>query len=84
MGQDLVSTVDVLTLVFGLWPKISLWKEMYGKAHCHDAKSICLAKDLISLIECTAVNPRLNRTMLQRKIFVTSESAHSFPRFFFK
>jgi hypothetical protein len=35
---------NVSTLVFVFWPKIALPKELYGKAHCHDAKSTCQAK----------------------------------------
>lgn len=31
-----------------LWPKVALQKILCGKAHCHDGKSICPFKDLVS------------------------------------
>jgi hypothetical protein len=41
-------------MAFVFWPKIDLWKVLYGKAHCFDTESIFLAKDLVFFSECAA------------------------------
>jgi hypothetical protein len=43
-------TLDVPTLVLVYLQKVTVLKVLCMKAHCHDAKSICLAKDSLLYI----------------------------------
>jgi hypothetical protein len=46
MGPHQLNTVDVSTLIFVFWQKISVLKGLYAMVHCHEAKFTFLAKDL--------------------------------------
>jgi hypothetical protein len=62
------NTLDVIKLVFVSYPKTPSQKLLYGKAHYHDTKSTCPAKDLIFFDNCSAINiPKLDVAMLTLK-----------------
>jgi hypothetical protein len=46
LRPDEMNMMMIPTLVFILWPNISLSKVLCGKAHCHNSKSTCPVKDL--------------------------------------
>jgi hypothetical protein len=48
--------MNIPMLVLLSWPKIALLKVLFGKAHCHDAKSSCPAKHFVFFYDCTAIN----------------------------
>jgi hypothetical protein len=65
MGANKVSMVDVKPTVLLLWQKIVLPKVLYGKVHCHDAKSTCATTDFMLFDECDVINiPKYEDRML--------------------
>jgi hypothetical protein len=56
MGTNQANVVDVPTVVFVSWPKITLSQLLSEKAHYHGSKSTCPAKDLLSFDECAMLN----------------------------
>jgi hypothetical protein len=55
MNKSHGTTVDVPTVVFVPWPKITLQKVLHGKEQCHDAKTTTAVKDLVFFDECVAI-----------------------------